>query len=248
MLVSGYFLVTIGLYVFQDKFIFQSTVLEPTYTFNFDQPFNEVNIKEGLSGIIFNPKEGVVKGAVLYFHGNADNMQRWGNYAVDFTNLGYQVIMIDYSGFGKSHGISNEEVLYQNAEDTWQWAQHHLKAKKFIIYGRSLGTGVAAHLAANHKANQLILETPFYQLKQARLAIFFPFGLKYKFPTYQYISKVDYPISVIQGTNDWIVSMSSAKKLEPLLKPTDSFFVIEGGAHKNLRDFDEYHKILKEIL
>lgn len=247
----GYTILTLGLYVFQDKIIFQSDKLDQDHTFSFENSFSEIEIKNKdgfINTLIFNPTIPNSKGTILYFHGNADNLQRWGNYAIDFTSLGYQVIMIDYSGFGKTEGVASEKVLYQNAEDVWFWAQHHLKVKNFIIYGRSLGTGVASRLAANHKASQLILETPFYELKQDRLKWVFPFGLKYEFPNYKNIPQIDYPITIIQGTNDWVVSINSAKKLKPLLKPTDNFFEIEKGSHKNLRDFDEYHKILKGIL
>lgn len=251
VLITGYLVLTVGLYLFQDRIIFQSKQLNENYTFSFEEPFNEIEIKtqDGfLNTLIFNPATSNSKGTILYFHGNADNLQRWGKYAVDFTSLGYQVIMIDYSGFGKTEGEASEEVLYQNAEDVWLWAQHHLQVKNFIIYGRSLGTGVATHLAKNHKASLLILETPFYQLVQDRLKPFFPFGINYEFANYKNIPQIDYPITIIQGTNDWVVSLKSAKKLKALIKPTDRFFEIEGGGHKNLRDFDEYHEILKEIL
>ncbi len=252
LLFAGYLALAISLYALQEKIIFQSKTLDEHYKFTFDQPFNEIEIAgasgQSINAIIFNPAIPTTKGTILYFHGNADNMQRWGSYAIDFTQLGYQVLMIDYTGFGKSRGLPSEEALYQNAEDTWAWAQHHLPSKNFIIYGRSLGTGVAAHLAAQHKANQLILETPFYELAQDRYKPFFIFGLKYEFPNYKYLPQIDYPITIIQGTNDWVVSIKSANKLKPLLKSTDNFFEIEGGGHKNLRKFDEYHQILEEIL
>jgi len=247
----GYLILTAGLYYFQDSIIFQSKKLDNSYTFSFEEPFYEIEIKNKtgfINALLFNPPISEPKGTILYFHGNADNLQRWGNYAVDFTKLGYQVIMIDYSGFGKTEGVASEEILYQNAEDVWLWAQHHLEVKNFIIYGRSLGTGVATYLAMKHAANQLILETPFYQLKQDRLKPLFPFGLKHKFANFENIPQIDYPITIIQGTNDCIVSIKSASKLKPLLKPTDGFFEIEGGGHKNLREFEEYHQILAKIL
>lgn len=250
--VLAYVLLIGGLYLFQDKIVFQPDTLDKEYKFNFDQPFTEVTIfptrDDELSAIIFNPINMVPKGTILYFHGNADNMQRWGNYAIDFTSLGYSVLMIDYSGYGKSTGSPTEEVLYQNAEATWQWALHHLSSKNFIIYGRSLGTAVAAQLATKHKPQQLILETPFYQLVQDRMTVFFPLGLDYTFPNYQYLKEVDCPMSIIQGTNDRIVSLKSAEKLRPLLGVDDNFIIIEDGGHKNLRDYEKYHTELARLL
>jgi len=247
-----YVLLTGGLYLFQDKIIFQADKLEDDYKFKFEHPFSEVTIftrsNSKLSALLFNPITGESKGTILYFHGNADNMQRWGNYAVDFTSLGYTVLMIDFSGFGKSTGSPSEETLYQDAEDTWQWALHHLKSKNFIIYGRSLGTAVATQLATKHQPQQLILETPFYQLIQDRMKLFFPFGLKYNFPNYQYLQDIDCPVYIFQGTNDRVVSYESAEKLKPLLKSDDKFIIIEGGGHKNLREFESYHEALAEVL
>jgi len=241
----GYILLTAVIFLFQDKLIFQGDTLATNYQYNFEQPFEEVMIngRDGndIHGLIFTPASGQAKGTMLYFHGNADNLQRWGNYAVDFTSLGYKVLIIDYAGYGKSTGSPSEDVLYQNAEDTWQWAQQNLPDTNLVIYGRSLGTAVAAHLAMLHQPNQLILETPFYELKQDHLSIFFPFGLNHKFANYKYLPQVKCPITIIQGTNDWVVTYSSAQKLVPLLKPKDRFITIEGGGHKNLREFDKYH-------
>lgn len=251
MLLS-YILVTGIAYLFQKNFIYQTDTLEEDYPFHFENNFKEVNIPsaegETLNGLIFEPDSGTSKGLILYFHGNADNMQRWGNYSVDFTRLGYTVLMIDYSGYGKSTGSPSEKILYQNAEDTWLWAQENLPSEKNIIYGRSLGAAVSSNLATKHTADLLILETPFYRMLQDHLKIFFPLGLRCEFPNYANIPQINYPIIILQGTNDWVVSYNSAEKLATLLKPTDRFEVIEGGDHKNLREFDKYHLILEEIL
>jgi uncharacterized protein len=240
------------IFFFQDKIIFQADKLDANYEFKFDQPFTEITIftraNNELSGLIFNPENTEPEGTILYFHGNADNMQRWGQYAVDFTTLGYTVLMIDYSGYGKSSGTPSEATLYQDAEDTWQWAQSHLPSREFIIYGRSLGTAVAAQLATQHLAKQLILETPFYQIGQGRFRFLLPFGVKYQFANYQYLPKIKCPITIFQGTKDEVVSYGSALKLKPLLKTDDKFIVIEGGRHKNLRSFDRYHQELAKVL
>lgn len=251
-IITGYLVLVTGIYLFQDKLVFQADKLEKDYSFEFSEDFIEITIiptqDQEINALIFSIDNARLKGTVLYFHGNADNMQRWGEYAVDFTSQGYAVLMIDYSGYGKSSGIPSEETLYRNAEETWLWAQHHLPSTDFIIYGRSLGTAVASHLATNYKAKQLILETPFYQLNQARLSWLFPFGLKYKFPNYQYLQNVASPITILQGDQDRIVSYESAAKLKEFLKPGDNFILIKGGKHKNLRDFKNYHLELSKTL
>lgn len=252
LITIGYFFVTGMVFLFQKSLIYQSESLDKEYLFQFENQFKEVNIPgtggELLNTLIFTPDSDLSQGILLYFHGNADNLQRWGEYSIDFTRLGYTVIMIDYSGYGKSTGIASEEMLYQNAEDTWQWVEKNYPDQKKIIYGRSLGAAVASNLATKHKAEQLILETPFYEILQHHLKPFFPYGLKCEYPNYQYIPKVDYPITIIQGTNDCVVSINSAKKLGSLLKPEDRFIVIDRGGHKNLREFQEYNTELGKLL
>ena len=159
--------------------------------------------------------------------------------------------MIDYSGYGKSSGKSTEKKLYQNAETVWEWTKkewNHYDKK--VIYGRSLGTGVATFLASKNKADLVILETPFDNLKGTMLyyspLIIVPF--KYKFPNKKHLSQITSDIVIFHGTNDWVVPLTSAVKLKPLLKKNDKFIIIEGGGHKNLRDFPLYHKKLEEIM
>ena len=252
IIVISYFLLTAGLYLFQDRIVFQAKKLPADYKFKFDNSIEEVTINSKighqLNGLIFNPEIPKPKGTIIYFHGNADNLQRWGQYAVDFTSLGYTVVMFDYAGFGKSTGNPSEKVLYGDSEDIWDWVSKNITDTNLIVYGRSLGTAIASELSSKHQPAQLILETPFDKFIQDRLKIFFPFGLKYQFPNYKYLSSVKCPITIFQGSNDWVVSIESAKKLEPLMKPDDNFIVVENGSHKNLRDFELYHKELARIL
>lgn len=251
-IVVAYLLLAGGLYLFQDKIIFHPVELSADYQFKFDQPFLEITITSKLgnrlNGLVFSANIPKPKGTILYFHGNADNIQRWGEYVIDLTSLGYTVIMFDYAGFGKSTGKISEEVLYRDSEDIWEWSKLNLPSANFIIYGRSLGTAMALQLASIHSPTQLILETPFYQLVQNRFEFFTPFGLKYCFPNYEYIQKIDCPITIFHGTNDPIIPFEEAIKLKPLLKPGDKFIIIDKGGHKNLRDYQLYHKELARTL
>ena len=74
------------------------------------------------------------------------------------------------------------------------------------------------------------------------------FQPKVKFPNNEYLQKVDFPIFIFHGTEDFIVPYDCAKGLEQFLKPTDKFITIEGGGHKNLNEFEVYNKQLDQIL
>ncbi|MEQ1586755.1 MAG: alpha/beta fold hydrolase [Cyclobacteriaceae bacterium] len=242
-----YLILLAGFYLFQDRFVFQSESLPTNYAFTFDQPFEEHFIATGtgdtLNALLFRSTQPA-KGLILYFHGNADNLQRWGNYAVDFTSLGYDILMIDYRGYGKSTGTPDETIIYRDAQLVLNWSQANIPHGKLILYGRSLGSAIASNLATTTNPDLLILETPFDELNSA----LYTFSSKYKFPTKDFLVNVTCKRIIIHGTNDWVVPLSSALKLKPLLKAGDQFIIIEGGSHNNLRDFDEYHKALKEVL
>jgi len=249
---SFYLVVIILVFFFQDKLIFQSVKLSEKHQFSFDESFNEYSIKTTdnvhINALHFKTENTATLGLVVYFHGNASNLQRWGEYAVDFTQLGYDVLMIDYRGYGKSNGTANEKALYHDAEFIWAWAKEKFDYQKWVIYGRSLGAAVASHLATTTSPDLLGLETPFDDLNGALAAKLIPYKFKYNFSNKNRLAPIDCKIIIFHGTQDWVVPLSSALKLRPLLKKEDQFIIIPKGGHKNLREFEVYHKKLKEFL
>jgi fermentation-respiration switch protein FrsA (DUF1100 family) len=254
-LVALYVIIVSFLYFFQDKLIFQPRHLPLSHIYQFDYPSEEffITTPDGikLNALLFK-SVSPTKGLILYFHGNRDNLQRWGQYAIDLTTEGYDVLMADYRGYGKSEGIPGEFQLYLDARTLWQWAIHELPHDRYILYGRSLGSAVASHLAQETQPELLILETPFDQLTGSTYALFRPllniFPARHHFPNNQHIPQINGKIVILQGTHDWVVPLSTAVTLKPLLKTGDEFIIIEGGGHNNLRDFREYHEALTRIL
>ena len=257
IIVAGIYVLGVGLvYLFLGKIVFLPVPLKPDYSFNFEHEFEEVNlyIEEENSLLIsslFFPIRQNEKGIILYLHGNADNLQRWGQYSVDFTLNQYSVLAIDYPTYGKSIGDLTEENIYLSAEMAYEWVRERYEPSEIIIYGRSLGCAPASYLASRNPAQKLILETPFYSMPDVlkiRYPWIFLFEPPYSFPNYQYLDQVPYEKWIFQGTADEVVPFNSAVKLKPLLDSPDHFIVIEGGKHKNLREFPEYHEVLKNIL
>lgn len=253
--VGFYFLVLLGFYIFSNQIIFQGTSLPQTYSFELQHPYTEYFIKTSdgvnLNALLFKSSTPS-KGLIFYTHGNADNLARWGQYAVDFTALGYDVFMYDYRGYGKSNGKPSIENLQTDAAEVFNWAKNNLTYSKLVIYGRSLGSTVATELASKNNPDLLLLETPFAELKDV---IYWPIKpALYLLPRTRQLNNI-LPLSrvtckkiIFHGTQDWVVPLSSPLKLKPLLAHEDDFIVIEGAGHKNLRDFVEYHKQLARVL
>ncbi len=255
-LLAGFYLIALmGIYFFQSALIFQGKLLKKNHRFAFDQPFEELTISThdglALNALLFKA-EAPSQGLILYFHGNGDNLQRWGNYAVDFTNLGFDILMVDYRGYGKSEGTPSAAYLYRDALTIHSWAKTHLAFDRLIIYGRSLGSAVASYLATQVVADLLVLETPFAEIKDAFFWMIRPityiFPIQEEFSNLVFMPGVTCPKVIFHGTKDWVVPLASAERLKPLLNSNDRFVVVEGAGHRNLRHFKAYHQALAQVL
>jgi len=255
IIVSLLVLTLLGIYLFQDLVIFQSVKLEKDYVFRFDYSFTEHSIPAGddvqLNALLFDAV-GPRKGLILYFHGNRGNLQRWGNYAPDLTKYGYDVLMIDYRGYGKSDGSPSEEALYADASVVWSWVQAKGYQGELIFYGRSLGSAVASQLASVHEPALLILETPFDEIRGVVDPMWLPLArllpIRSVFSNKEHLRSVKCRKVVLHGTDDRIVPLASAKGLIPLLDDERDFVIIPGGGHRNLRSFPQYQDTILSLL
>lgn len=250
-----YSLIILGLYFFQEKLIFQGASLPQDYQFDIGVPFDEVYLRTTDSAVVHGVllKCANPKGAILYFHGNRGNISRWGNLAAYFSKFNYDVLVVDYRGYGKSYGERTEQTLHADAKLAFEYLKTKYNQDNIIIYGRSLGTGIATRLASTVDPKYLILETPyddFGEMMFKRMGILPSRNLlRYHFRSIRYIGKVPCPVFIFHGTEDDIVPIEYGKNLanaadRNLLR----FIVIEGGEHNNLSTFDDYNKKMKQIL
>lgn len=248
--------VGIALYYLQEKLMFHPDPLPPDYVFNFDIPFKEINIplnsKDTLNIVQFLPGNRIVKGVVLYFHGNRGNINRYAKYAKNFTRKDYEVWMADYPGYGKTTGELTEENLYKQAMEVYKLANSKFNKDSIVIYGKSLGSGIAAWLASKKNCKRLILETPYYSMSDllSHYAPIYPTSAMahFKLPTFKYLQEVKAPVSIFHGNDDNVVPYSSGHKLTKIFKPGDEFITIDKGGHNNLNDFSLFHQKLDSLL
>jgi fermentation-respiration switch protein FrsA (DUF1100 family) len=244
--------------VFQEKIIFRNTKLPQNYPYQFKGDFEEMwftpEANVMLNALYFKTDSLKKKGLVLYFHGNADDLTRWGQYAGDFTRNNYDILMIDYRQFGKSTGELSENALHSDAHYVYEWAKKRFPESKIVVYGRSLGTGIATRLASENNPKMLLLETPYFSLIDVGISylpvIPYDILLRYKMRTDLCIKQVKCPIHLFHGTKDEVVPYQSSIKLANLLnkKPSEILTTIPEGKHKNLGKFPEYHRVLDSLL
>lgn len=248
-------MITAALYVMQEKLLFLPSVLEQDFQYQFNYNFEELNFEtdDGATLNAVHFKVENPKGVILYFHGNAGDLSRWGSVTEFFVEKNYDVLVMDYRTYGKSKGKLSEEAFYSDAQLFYDYLKNDYKENEVTVYGRSLGTGVATYVASKNKPKQLILETPYYSIAHVGKHRF-PFLpvktlLKYKFPTYKFIKNVSCPVTIFHGTDDQVVPYANSKKLlEEQLHEEISLITIDGANHNNIIDFDNYHKIIKKVL
>ena len=179
---------------------------------------------------------------ILFFHGNAGSLENRIHKLNHFKDMNINFLIIAWRGFSGNKGKPSEKGLYEDGDSSIQWLLNKgIKETDIIIYGESLGTGVATHLSQNRNFAGLILETPFTSMVDAAKT-FYPyipvkFLLKDKFENKKKIKNIDLPILVMHGEADQIVPFSMGKKMFELAnEPKYSYFT----KHDNhMMEFDE---------
>ena len=243
------------IYFLQEKLIFLPTRLSQNHEYQFSEPFEEffLDSNDGarLNALHFRRKDPL--GVILYFHGNAGNLSRWGEIGMSLSsNLNYDVVIMDYRTYGKSKGDLSEEALHTDGQLFYDYVSQQYDERDIVLYGRSLGTGIATRLASLNKPGQVILETPYFSLLDIgqRRFPYLPVKwlLKYEFRSYEYVSSISCPIAVFHGTDDEVIPLESGKKLYESIPGEKEFFLIEGARHNNIANFDGYHSGLQRFL
>ncbi|HMU09461.1 MAG TPA: alpha/beta fold hydrolase [Ferruginibacter sp.] len=253
-IIGGIVLLSILAYLLQEKFIFKPEKLKQDFVYKYDAPFEELffDVEPGvrINGLHFKVANPL--GLILYFHGNSRSIKGWAKYARDFFRYKYDVVLVDYRGFGKSTGKRNEKAMLNDMQFVYnnlltKFPEHHL-----IVYGRSLGSGFACKIASDNKPRYLILDAPYFSFKKT-IERFLPilpvkYVLRYHLRTDKWIKHVNCHTYILHGTKDWLIPISNSEKLQALNPRMITLIRIKGGGHNNLTSFPEYHNFVRDIL
>ena len=242
------------IYLLQERFIFKPEKLPADFQFRYDIPFNELffDISPGvrINGLHFYRPDP--KGLILYFHGNTRSIKGWAKYARDFYRYDYDVVLVDYRGFGKSTGKRSEKDMLNDMQFvynvlTGKYPEHHI-----IVYGRSIGSGFAAKIASDNKPRYLILDSPYYNFRIVveRFLPILPIRwvLRYHLRTDKWIRHVNCHTYIIHGTRDRLIPIKHSERLQKINPNKITLIRIIGGRHNNLPGFPEYHNFVRDIL
>jgi pimeloyl-ACP methyl ester carboxylesterase len=254
IIIVAYVLVCGLMYSCQEKLIFFPEKLDKNYKFQFRQHFEEKNIltPEGIKLNCLLFKADSSKGVIFYLHGNGGSLSGWGNVAKNYTDLHYDLFIVDYPGYGKSEGkIHGQQKLYDNLQTVYDDVKTIYPENKIIVLGYSIGTGPAAKLASTNHPKMLILQAPYYSLKDLVKHIYpvVPsFLLKYKFQTNEYLPNCKMPVVIFHGDADRTIYYESSIKLKQSFKKGDTLITLKGFDHNGMTDNPDYSGAIKTIL
>ncbi|HPU50940.1 MAG TPA: alpha/beta fold hydrolase [Burkholderiaceae bacterium] len=191
------------------------------------------------------------KGVVFYLHGNAGSLRTWSD-AMDFyRQANFDVLMMDYRGYGKSTGrIESEAQLHADARAVWERFAPRYRDRRVVFFGRSLGTGPAAALAAQLRPDLTVLVAPY--LSMAALAAqhyrWVPTRLlRYPMRTDQVISQIEGPVLLLHGEADALIPASHSQALQSLASQGRAV-IVPGAGHGDVHEHPVYLRELRGTL
>ena len=176
----------------------------------------------------------------LWFHGNAGNIgDRVENLKLLHDEVGVNVFLFDYRGYGRSRGRPTEKGTYLDADAALAYlrSRSDVSQEHIIYYGRSLGAAVAVDLATRHPPYGLILESPFPSVRyMARQAYsFLPAWplLRARYDSLAKMATVEAPVLVLHGDNDNLVPIEAGRKLFDAAREPKDFYTVQGAGHND---------------
>lgn len=255
-----YVLLGVMLYFMQERMVFLARLpgraleVTPRHA-GFEYVDVNLETSDGLSlhgWYVFAPDS---RGTVLFLHGNAGNISHRLDSIAVFHELGLDTFIIDYRGYGQSEGKPSEDGTYRDAEAAWQYlvAQRGKDPERIIVFGRSIGGGVAAWLATRHKAAALIVESSFTSAVEmaAHLYPFMPVRLisRLQYPVADYVARAECPVLIVHSRDDEIIPFAMGKALYEAA-PAPKAFIELAGDHNNgfLLSRDRYREELAKFI
>lgn len=188
----------------------------------------------------------------LYFHGNGGGLRSRVERFKQFQQAGFGLFMVSYRGFSGGTGSPSERALFADARLAYDYLRGLGRSPRDIaLYGESLGTGVAVHLATEREIAAVVLDAPYTSMVDMgrRRYPYLPVEalLIDRFETVTFISKVRAPILIMHGANDTSIPVKMGKALFEMAPEPNVFEVIPGAGHSNIFSFDALPRLQRFV-
>jgi fermentation-respiration switch protein FrsA (DUF1100 family) len=230
--VLAYFIIILFVYFYQRNLLYhpsENNYLNDKITFNYEEIFIETDKKIKLKSWFIKKDLDKLK-TILIFHGNAGNLFNRVYKLNELNKLDVNILLISWRGFSGNKGKPTEKNLYRDADESVKWLNNQgVISKNIILYGESLGTGVATELGTSNAFGGIILESPFTSIANAA-KIYYPYLpvsiiLKDRYDSIGKIKNINTPIFIMHGKMDNIVPQQMGLELfEKANNPKYSYF------------------------
>ena len=231
-LIIAYIVLIIFIYFYQRNLLYhpsENNYQNDKIQFNYDEIFIKVNDEIQLKSWIIKKDFKKLKTLVI-FHGNAGHLSNRIYKLNELYKLDINILLISWRGFSGNKGSPTENNLYQDAEASIQWLNKQgVNNNQIILYGESLGSGVAVEIGKENNFNSIILESPFTSIENSA-KIYYPYLpvkllLKDRYDSINKIKMINTPILIMHGKKDDVVPFSMGKELfEKANSPKHSYF------------------------
>jgi pimeloyl-ACP methyl ester carboxylesterase len=239
------------LYWNQEALLFVPERLAPGHRFTVPGVVERTVEVEGATLSALHFRQPDAKGLVFFLHGNGGSLQGWLTSTEFYRRTGFDLFMIDYRGYGKSTGrIASEAQLHADVRAAWEHIAPEYAGRKLVLYGRSLGTGLAARLATEVTADLLVLVSPYSSLRDAARDHYswVPSAvLRYPMRTDEWLRRVAMPVMMLHGDRDPVIGIEHSVRLRAI-KPSAELVRLPGTGHNDVHLSGEYLERLAERL
>ena len=236
----------------QERLLFLPTRLPADYRFALERDVHERTIDvPGARLHALHLKLPAPRGVVFFLHGNAGNLESWFVDIDVFRRANYDLFMLDYRGYGKSSGtIGSEAQLHADVRAAWDAIAPEYAGKKRVLYGRSLGTGLAVPLALQVQPDLTLLVSPYASMR-AMAAEAYPWVpsalLRYPLASDEVVAQLRTPLLLVHGERDELIAPHHSETLKRL-QPAARLHIVKGAGHNDLEAFDDYVVLLRAAL
>lgn len=241
----AYFVLLVVMYAFQREILYLPSKSYTSPAGMGLSGVDEIKFKtaDNLELISWYSKPETGKKTIVFFHGNASNISQRAGLFRKIINRGYGLLALEYRGYSTNPDVPTEEGLYNDARGAIEYlkTQQGIKEKDIILFGRSLGTGVAMQIATEYDVDSVLLISPYDNIPDVAQYLYWYLPAKYllkdKFDSASKVDLIDEPVFIFHGSVDTIVPIENGKNLFNKIKSRKEFIEMQDYGHYGI-DYD----------
>lgn len=254
VLAAIYLVVAVAAFVLQRRLMYFPDPLrvEPSVFALAGVEERELQTADGVTLVAWHGRAAPAQPTLLYFHGNAGNLASRSERVRKYVERGIGIFILSYRGYGGSTGNPSERANVADAKLAYEaLIKDGVAAEDIILYGESLGSGVAVQLAAEKPVGGLILDAPYTSIVDvaAKAYPYLPVrGFIFdRYDSMRYLSSITAPILVLHGEDDEVIPVSMGRAVYDAAKGLKEIVTFPGAGHSDHQLFGSYEEVFRWI-